>query len=121
MILWKSFLLAFTALLPLTNPVGSALIFLGMVGNEPASVFLALARRIAFSTVVFLIAIEFLGSFILSFFGLSLPIVQVSGGIIIVALAWTMLFESDVDSATNAKHQEIAGYSARDHESAIAD
>jgi multiple antibiotic resistance protein len=121
MILWKSFLLAFTALLPLTNPVGSALIFLGMVGNEPASVFLALARRIAFSTVAFLIAIEFLGSLILSFFGLSLPIVQVSGGIIIVALAWTMLFESDVDSATNAKHQEIAGYSARDHESAIAD
>ena len=121
MILWKSFLLAFTALLPLTNPVGSALIFLGLVGDEPASVFLALARRIAFSTVAFLIAIEFLGSFILWIFGLSLPVVQVAGGLIIVALAWTMLFQSDVDSATNAKHQEIAGYSVRDHENALAD
>jgi multiple antibiotic resistance protein len=121
MILWKSFLLAFTALLPLTNPVGSALIFLGLVGDEPTSVFLGLARRIAFSTVAFLIAIEFLGSVILWILGLSLPVVQVAGGLIIVALAWTMLFERDVNSAANAKHQEIAGYSARDNESVLAD
>ena len=32
-ILWKYFALGFSALLPLVNPLGSALIFLGLVGH----------------------------------------------------------------------------------------
>ena len=121
MVFVKSFLLAFTALLPVTNPVGSALILLGLIGDESASVFLVLARRIAFSTAAFLIGIEFLGSFVLWCFGLSLPIVQVCGGLIIIALAWSMLFGKDANAATDAKHQEIAGYSIRNSEGAFAE
>ena len=34
MLFSKSFILAFTALLPLINPIGSALVFLGLVGDE---------------------------------------------------------------------------------------
>ena len=66
-LVWMSFLLAFTALLPLINPIGSALIFLGLVGDEPSAVYRQLARKIAVATIVFLIVIEFLGSLILSF------------------------------------------------------
>ena len=65
---WISFLLAFTALLPLINPIGSALVFLGLVGDEPIAVYKNLARKIAMASIVFLIVIEFLGSLILSFF-----------------------------------------------------
>jgi multiple antibiotic resistance protein len=54
-------------------------------------------------------------------FGLSLPVVQVTGGLIIVALAWTMLFESDASSAANEKHQEIAGSVTPDHGNALGD
>jgi multiple antibiotic resistance protein len=61
MSLWKSFLLALTALLPLINPLGSAIIFLGLVGDEPAAVYRQLARKIAFATFGFLVVIEFLG------------------------------------------------------------
>ena len=60
--LWESFLLALTALLPLVNPIGSALVFLGLVGDESAPVYRRLARRIAIATTGFLIVIEFLGS-----------------------------------------------------------
>jgi multiple antibiotic resistance protein len=35
LLLWTSFLLAFSALLPLINPLGSALVFLGLVGEAP--------------------------------------------------------------------------------------
>jgi multiple antibiotic resistance protein len=106
---WISFLLAFTALLPLINPIGSALIFLGLVGDEPAAVYRQLARKIAISTILFLIVIEFLGSLLLSFFGISLPVVQVTGGIIIAATAWSLLFESDAGASNRKKHEEIEG------------
>jgi multiple antibiotic resistance protein len=100
-------LLAFTALLPLINPIGSALIFLGLVGDEPAQVYHSLARRIAMATFVFLVVIEFLGSLLLNFFGISLPIIQLTGGLVIVATAWTLLFDKDSNSHARGKHQEI--------------
>src|SRR5271156_1888940 len=105
----KSFILALTALLPLINPIGSALVFLGLVRNEPAEVYRQLARKIAFSTFGFLIVIEFLGSLLLGFFGISLPIVQITGGIVIAATAWALLFEKDANAGNRAKHQEIEG------------
>ena len=109
MLIWKSFLLAFTALLPLINPIGSAIVFLGLVGDEPAVVYRQLARRVAIATVGFLVVLEFLGSLLLSFFGISLPIVQVTGGLVIVATAWTLLFEKDASAHTENKHREISG------------
>ena len=68
MSLWNSFLIAFTVLLPLINPLGSALVFLGLVGDAPPDVFRALARRIAINNVIFLAVIEVLGATILKFF-----------------------------------------------------
>jgi multiple antibiotic resistance protein len=104
----KTFLLALTALLPLINPIGSALVFLGLVGDEPAIVYRQVARRIAIATFGFLIIIEFLGSLILKFFGVSLPIVQVTGGLVIAATAWSLLFEKDANAHSRNKHEEIA-------------
>jgi len=113
--IWISFLLAFTALLPLINPVGSALIFLGMVGDEPVEVYRQLARKIAVATIVFLVVIEFLGSLLLSFFGVSLPVVQVTGGIVIAATAWSLLFENDASASTRKKNEEIGGSRLREN------
>ena len=100
-LLWEFFALAFSALLPLINPLGSAFVFLGLVGIVPPSVYKSLARRIALNTLLFLAVIEIVGATILSFFGVSLPIVQVSGGIVIAAIAWNLL-NSD-DSKTPAR------------------
>ncbi len=93
--LWESFLIAFSALLPLINPLGTALVFLGLVGEAPAEAYRSLARKIAINNVIFLVIIELLGTVILHFFGISLPIVQVSGGIVIVAIGWSVLNEAD--------------------------
>ena len=93
--IWKTFIIAFSALLPLINPLGSALVFLGLVGNAPADDYRILARKIALNNVIFLVIIEVLGSVILHFFGISLPIVQVSGGIVIAAIGWSVLNEAD--------------------------
>jgi multiple antibiotic resistance protein len=107
MLIWDSFLLAFSALLPLINPLGSALVFLGLVGDAPAATYRSLARRIAVNTIVFLAVIELLGSALLNFFGISLPIVQFSGGIVIAAMAWGLLNEPDASANTRSKQEEI--------------
>ena len=94
-LLWKYFALGFSALLPVVNPLGSALVFLGLVGVAPAKVYRSLARRIAINTILFFAVIELVGSALLSFFGISLPIVQVSGGLVLAAMGWSLLNQKD--------------------------
>ena len=93
----KFFGLAFSALLPLVNPLGDALVFLSMVGSAPPAVYRRLARRIAISTTIFLIAVEAGGTVVLKFFGISLPVVQVSGGLAIAAMGWKLLNQEEPD------------------------
>jgi multiple antibiotic resistance protein len=95
LLLWKYFALGFSALLPLVNPLGSALIFLGLVGAAPIDIYRGLARHIAINTVIFFAVIQLIGSYLLGFFGISLPIVQVSGGIVIAMIAWSLLNQPD--------------------------
>jgi multiple antibiotic resistance protein len=104
--LWNSFLIAFSVLLPLINPLGSALVFLGLVGDAPPKVFRSLARRIAINNIIFLAIIELLGATILNFFGISLPIVQLSGGIVIAAMGWGVLNERSAGANSRNKEEE---------------
>jgi multiple antibiotic resistance protein len=117
LLLWKYFALSFSALLPLVNPLGSALIFLGLVGSAPGVVYRSLARRIALNTILFFAVIDLVGSAILRFFGISLPIVQVAGGFVIAAIGWSLLNQKDTDlslektqaAAEQAQVQAIEG------------
>ena len=111
-LLWEFFALAFSALLPLINPLGSAFVFLGLVGIVPAPVYKSLARRIAVNTILFLAIIEIVGSTILSFFGVSLPIVQVSGGLVIAVIAWTLLNSDDTQSSARQLDSRVDVLSA---------
>jgi multiple antibiotic resistance protein len=106
LLLWNSFLIAFSVLLPLINPLGSALVFLGLVGEAPPQVYRSLARRIAINNVIFLVVIELLGAAILNFFGLSLPIVQLSGGMVIAAMGWSVLNEGDARADSKKRQEE---------------
>lgn len=102
-IVWRHFALGFSALLPLINPLGSALVFLGLVGIQPKEVYKSLARQIAINMVLFLAVIELIGSYLLSFFGISLPIVQLAGGIVVAAIGWGVLNQTgDNDSSKSA-------------------
>jgi multiple antibiotic resistance protein len=95
MLLLKTFMLAFSALLPLINPLGSALLFLGVVGKAPPRVFRHLARKVALSTVLFLLIVELVGAAVLAFFDISLPVVQFAGGFVLAAMGWQMLNSKD--------------------------
>ena len=108
-IVFKFFGLAFSALLPVINPLGSALVFLGLVGDAPAPVIHTLARKIAISTILFLLVVELAGTAFLAFFGISLPVVQVAGGLVLAAMGWSLLNEQEVSARRD--QSEIAAAS----------
>jgi len=108
LLLAKFFALGFGALLPVINPVGSALMFLSVVGGIPSELYHRVARRVAVSMVLFLLVFEAGGAALLNFFGISLPVVQLAGGLVLAAMGWRMLEPSE--SAAGQKASQ--GYDA---------
>jgi multiple antibiotic resistance protein len=98
----KFFGLAFSALLPVVNPLGSALVFLGLVGAAPDSTYRSLARQVAVRTTVFFLVVELVGTALLTFFGISLPVVQLAGGLVLAAMGWNLLNQQQVGPNPNA-------------------
>lgn len=91
----KSVLLIVSALFPLVNPIGGSPIFLLMTDEYSRDERKLLARRVAMNSFILLIVSVVVGTHILSFFGISLPVVQVGGGLVVVSTGWAMLTRSD--------------------------
>src|SRR6202048_2947361 len=94
-ILLKSTFLVLTALFPIVNPLGSAPFFLSMTRYYFAEQRKMLARRIALNSIALIIGSYFIGTYILAFFGISLPVVQVGGGLVLAVTGWSMLKQKD--------------------------
>ncbi len=91
----KSILLVVSALFPIVDPIGGAPVFLLLTRDYAAETRRVLARRIAVDSFILLIASFTLGAHVLSFFGISLPVVQVGGGLIVISSGWAMLNQKD--------------------------
>jgi multiple antibiotic resistance protein len=93
----KSTLLILSALFPIVNPLGGSPIFLTMTRDYSASERRALASRVAMNSFILLVCSCLVGTYILTFFGISLPVVQVGGGLIVISTGWAMLNRSEDD------------------------
>lgn len=91
----KSILLILSALFPIVNPLGGSPVFLALTNEYPAAARRALARKVAMNSLILLMASFLVGTHILAFFGISIPVVQVGGGIIVVANGWALLKRKD--------------------------
>ena len=94
-IAFKTIFVVVAALLPILDPPGAAPIFLAMTQGASREVRAVLARRIAFNVFFMLVAAMFVGSFVLEFFGISLPVVRVAGGLLVCSTAWQLLTAPD--------------------------
>ncbi len=84
-------LLAIGALLPIVDPLGGAPIFIAMtVGLTPAE-RVRMAKSVAINSFLLLIASVLVGAYVLDFFGISIPAVQIAGGVVICGIAWSLL------------------------------
>lgn len=87
----STFFLIFAALFPVINPLGCAPLFLGLTqGRTPAERH-GLARGVAINSFCLLLASLLIGSHVLVFFGISLPVLRVAGGLIVTTFAWKQL------------------------------
>ncbi len=85
------------ALFPIVNPLGNTPIFLTLTRGLSGSGRAKLARAIAINGMLLMVVSIFIGTHILAFFGISLPVVQVGGGLIVVSTGWTLLRHNDDD------------------------
>jgi multiple antibiotic resistance protein len=90
-----AFLLIYAGLLPIVNPFGAAPVFLSFTHGYPSRVRHRMAWSIAVNGFFLLLASLFVGSHILEFFGITLPVVRVAGGIVVTTMGWRLLTQGD--------------------------
>ncbi len=84
-------LFGFSTMLSIINPFGIAFVFHDMTRWLTQRERSRLARRIGINSFIVLVVAMFLGSRVLSFFGISLEALRIGGGLAVAAAGWTML------------------------------
>ena len=103
----KSCLVVLTALFPIVNPLGNAPIFLSLTPGYSTNARAILSRKIAFNSYWLLLGSTLIGSHILDFFGISIPVVQVGGGLVVVSTGW-MLLRSEAQATRAQAEKKIS-------------
>jgi len=85
----------FMALFPVVNPIGTALILFGMTRGVDDQTWKSMSRKIALYSFLFLSFFFFFGGYILKLFGISIPVVQFSGGIVLALMGWQLLNQKE--------------------------
>lgn len=93
----RTFLLVYAGLFPIVNPIGAAPIFLGLTRHCTDDQRNALALRVTLNSFLMLLGSLFAGSYVLEFFGITLPIVRMAGGLVVTAAGWNLLQAGDDD------------------------
>ncbi len=99
----ETFLLAFGALFSIVNPLSGAFIFFGATRELDPKVRAAVSRWVAIYAFCIVAASLYIGAYVLSFFGVTIPVLRVAGGIIVAMSGWQMLNQPD---ATEQRRSE---------------
>jgi multiple antibiotic resistance protein len=102
-----TFLLAFGALISIVNPLSGAFIFFGATQGMDPKLRTQLSRWVAIYAFCIVAASLYIGAYVLSFFGISIPVLRVAGGIVVAAAGWRMLNAPD---ATEQRRSEGPSY-----------
>jgi multiple antibiotic resistance protein len=107
----RNIFLIVSALFPIVDPLGGSPIFLSLTREYRPSARRALSRQIAINSFFLLLGSYLIGTHILAFFGISLPAVQVGGGMVVISTGWTLLKRRDEEERDgvhrNSQHHEI--------------
>jgi multiple antibiotic resistance protein len=102
-----TFLLAFGALFSIVNPLSGAFIFFGATQGMEPKTRAAVSRWVGIYAFCIVAASLYVGAYVLSFFGISIPVLRVAGGIVVSMSGWRMLNEPD---ATEQRRSEAPAY-----------
>ncbi|HEV2478253.1 MAG TPA: MarC family protein [Puia sp.] len=87
--------ISFLSLFPVVNPIGSAFIVDPLLGDLGFPARKRAAKKVALYCLAICTVSALIGTWILKLFGLSIPIVQVAGGLMICQMGWKLLTSDD--------------------------
>lgn len=105
---FKYLFLVFAAILPIMNPAGAAPMFLSLTPGASPQTRAALARLIATFIFFLLLGAMFIGSYVRDFFGISIPVVRVGGGLLVCATGWRLLTAAESQDTHDAVQASAA-------------
>jgi len=82
---------ALGALLPIVDPLGGAPVFLSATAELTTEQRRTVVRAVSLNSFALLLGSVLIGSYVLDLFGLSISAVQIGGGLVICAIAWSLL------------------------------
>src|ERR1700754_2480429 len=102
------FVVIYAGLFPIVDPIGNVPIFLGLTRHSSDAERYGLARLVAINSFFLLVGSLLLGSYVLEFFGITLPVVRIAGGLVVTAFGWKLLQSGDAEDGPDdfdEKHQ----------------
>ncbi|WP_442322437.1 MarC family NAAT transporter [Cernens ardua] len=100
-------LLGVLALLPMANPLTSVSLMLSLGAELDATERLRQIKRSTVYIILIMVVCYYGGNFIMSAFGISLPGLRITGGLVVGYIGFTMLFPSS-QSEEDAQHQMLS-------------
>jgi len=87
----SAFALYFASIFSIVNPLAAIPVYLGVTAGTPAEIRRSIPRKTAVASTIILLAAYAVGESLLAFFSISIASLRVAGGILIFAMAWSML------------------------------
>jgi multiple antibiotic resistance protein len=104
----SAFLLAFPSLFSIINPIGGALIFYGFTKDFSSSDRVKVAARVGFYSLLIMFGALWAGTYVLSFFGVSIDALRIGGGMVIALSGFQLLTSSDSHPDQKSHEREAA-------------
>ncbi len=105
----SAFLLAFPALFSIVNPLAGGLIFRLVTNDRTHAQRLVLARLVGIYAFLVMTGCVWAGSFVLAFFGVSLPALRIAGGLVVASSGWSLLTAPEQREARKQQQAAPAG------------
>jgi len=107
-----------TTLVAIVNPISSAVLFASMAGRFNATIERRMANQSAFAILVILLVCAWTGRFLLQVLGISVPMLQAAGGLILLLYGTKMVTVEELK--LTAAEQVSADEEPEEHWKALA-
>jgi multiple antibiotic resistance protein len=94
-------LLGFPALFSITDPIGNSIIFSQLAAELSPRERIVMARRVGLYGLIILLTSLWAGSYVLSVFGITLPALQIGGGLVVASTGWQLLYGGGAPAAAD--------------------
>ena len=103
-----SLVASFTSIISVANPLAAMPVFISLTEHSSDSERAYIAKKSSFYMFIILSIFLLAGTYIMSFFGISLPGIRIAGGLIIMRAAYVMLSPGSDDRKMSEQDKEAA-------------